>query len=381
MALSASQSLQKRKEQKFQRELNRALSSVSSRLLYDYLGTFFSRVEFTNYSSELFVKMVTASKFGGENAVGVAGNWFSFASILQLVNVRLSGRSAEQLNIDPGSGDYVCSMYTFSEIFNIVVLGQMDKKLTDQVVAFDINDFSCRDDISSNLFLDSETQSYGFFIAPRPCMKIDDLKVFMRDELGHVGVKYDGAFEGENVARLRIRDLFDSGKMEYISNFEFIFGTVDKLLGAIRDRKKHDVTSHLRHLKSGKITEVREHKRKTPLKLVYSSDTITDHIVYKVKDANGKLRYIGEGKSDRWKHVNSGASHNIKINEHFFTKGLMDVEIVYEGLSKPEALGIEKILLKNYAGQGLWNSKDYEPFTAKSILGISEDEIQEYLNG
>ena len=40
----------------------------------------------------------------------------------------------------------------------------------------------------------------------------------------------------------------------------------------------------------------------------------------------------------------------------------MEIEIVYEGLTKPEAISIELLLLAKNAGKGLWNSKDYEPF-------------------
>ena len=73
------------------------------------------------------------------------------------------------------------------------------------------------------------------------------------------------------------------------------------------------------------------------------------------------------------------ASHNVKINEHFFTKGPMEIEIIYEGLTKPEALSIERLLLARNAGKGLWNSKDYEPYVDESSQRITEDEINNYL--
>ena len=115
-------------------------------------------------------------------------------------------------------------------------------------------------------------------------------------------------------------------------------------------------------MESGKVAKVKGHPRKTPLRLVVNNNRLTDHIVYSVKDAEGHLLYIGEGKIDRWKYVNSGASHNFKINEYFFSKGPMEIEIVYEGLTKPEAISIELLLLAKNAGKGLWNSKNYEPF-------------------
>ena len=55
---------------------------------------------------------------------------------------------------------------------------------------------------------------------------------------------------------------------------------------------------------------------------------------------------MGDGKRERPKHVNSGASHNWKINEHYFTKGEMTVEILHDDLTKSEALAIEQMLIK-----------------------------------
>ena len=52
---------------------------------------------------------------------------------------------------------------------------------------------------------------------------------------------------------------------------------------------------------------------------------------------------MGDGKRERPKHVNSGASHNWKINEHYFTNGEMTVEILHDDLTKSEALAIEPV--------------------------------------
>ena len=58
----------------------------------------------------------------------------------------------------------------------------------------------------------------------------------------------------------------------------------------------------------------------------------------------------------------------------------MEIEIVHEGLTKPEALSIERLLLAKNAGKGLWDSKDYEPFADESSRRITEEEINNYLN-
>ncbi len=93
-------------------------------------------------------------------------------------------------------------------------------------------------------------------------------------------------------------------------------------------------------------------------------DGSSNYIVYTAKDSEGILRYVGEGKSDRYLHVNSGTSHNIKLNEHYFLKGKMNVEIVRESLTKPKALAVEKFLISRYRDT-LWNIRD-NPSAKKS---------------
>ena len=39
----------------------------------------------------------------------------------------------------------------------------------------------------------------------------------------------------------------------------------------------------------------------------------------------------------------------------------MSVEILREGLTKNEALAIERLLIKRHSGSALWNIKEYEP--------------------
>jgi len=90
MALTPSQQLQQRKEQKFKRELTRALSNVPSKKLDALIGRYFSKNQYTHYSQDMFVDIVTASKHGRSKAVrhyaGVRCRWESSA-----VNERDSG--------------------------------------------------------------------------------------------------------------------------------------------------------------------------------------------------------------------------------------------------------------------------------------------------
>jgi hypothetical protein len=125
------------------------------------------------------------------------------------------------------------------------------------------------------------------------------------------------------------------------------------------ERDKHTVKSHERHLLSGKVINIRSHERRNRLLAAKVPwDNFNDYIVYQAYDVDGVLRYIGEGRPDRYLHINSGVSHNYKINEHHFLRGQMNVNIVKEGLSKPKALAIEKFLISRYRSSQLWNIKD-----------------------
>ena len=79
--------------------------------------------------------------------------------------------------------------------------------------------------------------------------------------------------------------------------------------------------------------------------------------MYKVYDCEDRL-LIGEGRPNRPDHVFSGASHNPKINEHFFTKEKpMRVETVASGLTKSDALAIERLLLLKHQKDDLLEYK------------------------
>lgn len=93
-----------------------------------------------------------------------------------------------------------------------------------------------------------------------------------------------------------------------------------------------------------------------------SRDTLKNknHIVYIARDIDNVVRYIGEGKADRFKHVNSGVSHVYELNKEHFLGRKMDIQIYNKNLTKTEALSIERFLLNKYKQCGLWNKKDYK---------------------
>ena len=120
--------------------------------------------------------------------------------------------------------------------------------------------------------------------------------------------------------------------------------------------KHHGVSGHQRTIKSGNVIWVTPHERRNPKGAVSTMlDMNADsYIVYFAYDSNGLLRYVGEGTMDRPRHVNSGASHNSKLNEHYFLAGPMKIRLVHEGLSKDYAKAIESFYIKKF-GEQLWN--------------------------
>lgn len=67
-----------------------------------------------------------------------------------------------------------------------------------------------------------------------------------------------------------------------------------------------------------------------------------EYEVYVCKDADGEVLYVGQGKTGRSAHCNSGVSHVYGLNRLFFMGHELIVEILETGLSKESALVIEK---------------------------------------
>ena len=129
MALTPSQQLQQRKEQKFKRDLTRALSNVPSKKLDALIGRYFSKNQYTHYSQDMFVDIVTASKHGSSNAVGVGGIWFVLESILHTLNTILASRNDTPLTEDPETGQYVIQGWGFDHFLTSMHWGTSTKSL------------------------------------------------------------------------------------------------------------------------------------------------------------------------------------------------------------------------------------------------------------
>lgn len=83
---------------------------------------------------------------------------------------------------------------------------------------------------------------------------------------------------------------------------------------------------------------------------------MNNHIVYAgyYKDV---CMYVGEGKPDRYLHLNSGVSHVYEANYYHHTGKVVEVEVLLEGLTKDEAKREEQLLINTL--MPIWNKASY----------------------
>ncbi len=82
-----------------------------------------------------------------------------------------------------------------------------------------------------------------------------------------------------------------------------------------------------------------------------------NHIVYAAFDKNNDCLYVGEGKPDRYKHITSGVSHVYEANKWHFKDKFIRVDILYSGLTKEEAVTLEKETIRKL--HPAWNKSDF----------------------
>ena len=368
MALSVSEQIQREKKKKFEKQIRRVLGSASKKELKNYLTSCFGENVFP--TPDQFTKILSASKFGGSNELASSklGMEFAFKTLNQVLS-----------NIKQMPADIVLDDIHFAtalaapighQYFELLLLGRIAK----YVERLDLNDFRVAKEISPNLLLEKHTNAYGCLYLTPNMTTIPEIEEHAKD----IRLKRFLWSEGQSPS-VHLTPDFSTGALEYVAPFIFYFGTIDELVELIPKRDEIDVSSHLRHYQSGKVVRVKSFSKRKPIRHRTETDLITNHIVYKVYDHEDNLRYIGEGKPNRHEHVNSGASHNRKINEHYFLKGEMRVEQVAEGLTKSEALAIERLLLNQSREHDLWNVKDYEPLASDDDKGLTDDEVLEML--
>ena len=370
MALPVSAQIQKQKQKKFEKQLVNFLSKFPANFLKEELKTEFLG-EHTPNANE-FVKLVSSAKYGGENYWVSGGQ--GYRAILEVVN-RIWPKIQSNLNMFDDDDDIGFNLIQSTPYGYLLHYIHFFPKLRKYVETINPDDFRRADEIYPSLFLEKDSNAYGFLLIPLPTVTAQEAEKWM--EGGNLWNE-EIPWKTRGFKPWTPNAAFSTGPLEHITPFVFYFGTLEELVEVIPKREQHDVSGHFRQLQSGKTVSVRGHKKRKPIRSKVITDDITNKIVYRVYDFEGQLRYIGEGKPERHLHVNSGASHNVKINEHFFLHGEMKVGIIKEGLSKIEALAFEKMLLNQASGMGLWNMKDYEPFEDFSMKGFTDEEVRDY---
>lgn len=99
------------------------------------------------------------------------------------------------------------------------------------------------------------------------------------------------------------------------------------------------------------------------------------HIVYVARYHN-KVVYVGEGKPNRYYHLTSGTSHVYLANKHHFEGKGLNIEVVYEGLTKSEAKTKESELIVSL--QPEWN-RDLKNKDGDYIPRLSQMKVMQVL--
>lgn len=319
-------------------------------------------------TSQQFSEMCVAAKYGPKDTLFAAGSEFALGHIINEMNRSIADFHGEAVQgwdtVDVPDGISVHVPSSLQSTFesgeyslddeqfyvkpsvaphcwgNILLVFVFNKSLMPHLTSFTPNDFQF--DADSGLYVENPSRLIGLRIFTDTLLPLEYFPV----SPGH-GLKPHELKSNEHFTQYIIQ-------VGLVEDFD----TLDA------DAAKHGVKTHERHLASGKVVPVKGHERRNPTYRMSRKANLDEvsHVVYQAYDLAGKLRYIGEGREARPNHVNSGASHNFKLNEHFFLKGPMRVDVIATGLSKSESLAIEYLMIKKHAGSDLWNTKDNEPF-------------------
>lgn len=102
-----------------------------------------------------------------------------------------------------------------------------------------------------------------------------------------------------------------------------------------------------------------------------------NYIVYAAFDAEGNCLYVGEGKPDRYKHITSGVSHVYEANKWHFRNVQVIVEILHSGLTKKEAVELEKVEIAKR--KPAWNKAEHNTVTLMNMCRYVSKEIREFI--
>ena len=372
MKLSEKRNIEKHK--KFEKELRSELAKWNSARLKKATSNF---VHYLNNEGTPrdFVNFILATKFGGQNALAALGVWKEF--VIESFN-----QAWKLQEVKPNDHGFRASyIYRPSNYGHAFVEYAVEEQYSSLMAKIDLSDYRQAINISHNLFLENSTQAFGFVVIPY-VLSHDEMLTWRQDRLGELNDAplANVHWQIEEPPTWKPSNEFSSGKLEYTSGFQFIFGSLKTLVEHLPSREKINVREYIAK-RGGKNTTISSHNKRKPIRRARTQEIISNHLVYKVYDHKDKLRYIGEGLPNRPDHVFSGASHNPKINEHFFTqKKPMRIEIFKSGLTKSDALAMERLLLLQHRKDNLWNTKDYHPDTELTTKSISDEAILDMID-
>ena len=346
--------LSRQRKREFERKLRQAFSSFSSEDLDHYLETGLKPYQYKPNISSI-VKMISASARGYGNCLGEGGLGFLLEETIRNFNHQ---RSLKHGNI-PAS-EHMFQNYSFVPhwVGNIAFTWMFDNALFRAVGDLSVEDFTDTPQIPC-LFTAKDRGDFGFVIVPYESESEQSINDYLSQRFSDAR---RNKYYNLDPVEFHLSTRLKSTKLKYVSHVDVAFGSIDKLIEFLPERETHNRKAHYRwNEQTGEFRPVKGAIVKNPIKLdLQPTDTVRDHIVYEARDQEGQLRYIGEGKSGREAHVNSGTSSNKEINRYYFTKGDLAVKVLKTGLTKYEARSIERILIKRNSGPHLWNVKENE---------------------
>jgi hypothetical protein len=348
-------------KQKLLSEKSQKLRVAARRFLKDEGGV--TRVfakESCKPTEQQFEEICVAAKYGPGDPLFAGGKTFAIGHLIGNLNAALTGLISEsnektyeserffdhdgqiKISEDGFESPTVITAEAFQfcepqEWGNLLIQCVVNSALIGNIEKIDPNEYEFEE--SRGIYVNKDTRQIGFRVYVETLLPIKDYPAYPEEGYGRKsGWLKSNEFFSLYTIQLGFAQDFDS----------------------LHEAELHGVQGHSRQLSSGKVVPVRPHERHNPTRGMsrkLNTDEVS-HLVYRAYDMDGVLRYIGEGKENRPQHVNSGTSHNFKLNEHFFLRGPMRVEIVQTGLSKEESLAIEYLLIKKNTGGTLWNIKD-----------------------
>ncbi len=296
--------------------------------------------------------MFMAGRFGPGEPLSAGGDLFALEYILdELANAietfHKKRFSHEGKMIDNESHLIRVVSAQSEDWANMMFVSDIDESLADHWTHLDVDDFEFvyQGDML-DYAVEKESRAFGIRITASPLVPFGEAYALYGEPVKFTPQYRPSPWKANNKCTI----------------YFLTVGPLDRLLTP-EERIRHGVQGFTRKLPTGKSIAVQSHERRNPRRLGARAGNLDEvgHVVYRAYDSGGSLRYFGEGLTGRPAHVNSGVSHNYKLNEHFFRIGPMRVEIFARGLSKYEALAVERLCIRGHKGSTLWNIKDYEP--------------------